>query len=60
MRGYSGPRYGVQYTKDGKDPVMFITKEYKNYLLSLSPIEQISDANLSACDICSIGERESK
>ena len=51
MRGYSGPRYGVQYTKDGNDPVMFITKEYKNYLLSLSPIEQISQAERLASDI---------
>ena len=33
MRGYSGPRYGVQYTKDGKDPVMFITKVNNFYIL---------------------------
>ena len=51
MRGYSGPRYGVQYTAGMRSPSMFITKEYKEYLSSLPPIQQISLAEKLASDV---------
>lgn len=51
MRGYSGPRFGVQYSKDGNDPSMFITEPYYNYLHSLSPLQQISQSEQVAEDV---------
>lgn len=51
MRGYSGPRFGVQFTRDGLSPEMFITEPYYKYLHTLSPLQQITYAEKLAEDV---------